>query len=299
MSNSSSTFLGLSEDSRPEDRPPTDDQRANAELLSDLKGVFKRQWGQHARSKQKALGPSEIGVACPRRIAGALMDLPRINPEGDPLPAWLGTAGHAKFEDAVEFDNTSLIDQWVKDSEQRCTVLRAVEGGEPQYVGRWFSERRVTVSGDLAGTCDLYDTWTDTVIDLKFPGATKFQAYRKANAAGTLGVEAPEYRTQAHSYGRGYRNAGFDVKRVAIWFIPRGGQLSSSFVWAEPYSDAVVDEALARLRAITMAAADLQLDEHPERLQLVPKVAGSCLFCPFYTPRAGHEQPHACTGNAD
>lgn len=298
MSNTSGTFLGLAPDSRDEDRPPTDTQRANAELLADLKAVFKRQWAQHGRSQQKALGPSEIGVACPRRLAGQLMDLPRINPEGDPLPAWLGTAGHAKFEDAVEFDNDRIVQQWLQDRRQRCTVLSGVTEDD-QYVGRWFSERRVTVSGDLAGTCDLYDTWTDTVIDLKFPGATKFQAYRKATERRTLGDESPEYRTQAHCYGRGYRNLGFDVKRVAIWFIPRGGQLSSSFVWDEPYSDEVVDGALARLRNITIAAVELQLDEHPERLQLVPKVAGSCMFCPFYTPRTGHEQPHACNGNND
>ncbi|AHB79594.1 hypothetical protein PBI_VALIDUS_64 [Mycobacterium phage Validus] len=289
-------FFGLTDDAPARDRPPTETQEFNRELLGDLKGVFRRAWAQHGRSLQKALGPSEIGHPCPRRLASSIMEYERVNPEGDPLPAWLGTAGHTKFEDAVTLDNERLIDQWLKDRQQRCTVLRGVAGGDdPQYVGRWFTERRVTVRGGLSGTCDLYDTWTDTVIDLKFPGASRFAEYKKFGPV----EKAPEYRVQAHAYGRGYRNEGFPVKRVAIWFIPRGGTLSASFVWSEPYSDAIIDQALDKLDNIVIALDELRIDEHPERIALVPKVPGSCMFCPFFTPVPNPDVPHACTGAAE
>lgn len=285
-------FFGLTDDAPERDRPPTTEQQFNAGLLGDLKGVFRRGWATHARSAQRALGPSEVGHPCARRLVAATLEFERINPEGDPLPAWLGTAGHAKFEDAVVLDNERLIDQWLKDREQRCTVLRGVVGGDdPQYVGRWFSERRVTVSGGLAGTCDLYDTWTDTVIDLKFPGATAFSTYKKQGPSA-------EYRVQAHCYGRGYRNEGFDVKRVAIWFIPRGGTLSSSFVWSEAYSDQVVDDTITRLQNIALVLNDLDIEAHPERLALVPKTPHNCMFCPFYSPKPDPERAWACQGGA-
>ncbi|UVD41017.1 Cas4 family endonuclease [Mycobacterium phage Nanz197] len=288
-------FFGLTDDAPERDRPPTDEQQFNADLLADLKGVFKRAWAQHGRSLQRALGPSEIGHPCPRRLASAMLELPRINPEGDPLPAWLGTAGHTKFEDAVNLDNERIIDQWLKDRQQRCTVLRGVAGGDdPQYVGRWFTERRVTVRGGLSGTCDLYDTWTDTVIDLKFPGASRFAEYKKFGPVD----KAPEYRVQAHAYGRGYQNEGFPVKRVAIWFIPRGGTLAASFVWSEPYNNGIIDGALVNLDNILVALDELQVDKYPERIALVPKVPSNCMFCPFFSPSAGRPEPHACTGGA-
>ncbi|QFP94846.1 Cas4 family exonuclease [Mycobacterium phage Marshawn] len=291
-------FFGLTDDAPERDRPPTTEQELNAALLADLKGVFRRGWATHARSAQRALGPSEVGHPCARRLATATMAYERINPEGDPLPAWLGTAGHSKFEDAVELDNQRIVDEWIADREQRCTVLREVaEGDEPQYVGRWFTERRVQVGNGLAGTCDLYDTWTGTVIDLKFPGATAFAKYKKAKERGTMAEDAPEYKVQAHCYGRGYANEGFPVKRVAIWFIPRGGTLSSSFVWSEAYDPAIVDSTLARLDGIALALNDLDIDAHPERLALITKTPHNCMFCPFFVTKPD-ERPWACQGGA-
>ncbi|ASR84805.1 hypothetical protein SEA_HURRICANE_60 [Mycobacterium phage Hurricane] len=292
-------FFGLTDDAPERDKPPTPTAEFNASLLADLKGVFKRAWATHARSAQKALGPSEVGHPCARRLVTAMLEMPRINPEGDPLPAWLGTAGHAKFEDAVLFDNDRIVDEWLRDREQRCTVLREVTGAdgvidpdaEPTYVGRWFSERRVQVSGGLAGTCDLFDTWTGTVIDLKFPGATAFSTYKKHGPS-------PEYKVQAHCYGKGYRNAGFDVNRVAIWFIPRGGTLSSSFVWSEAYDEQIVADTLTKLNDIALVLNDLDIEEHPERLALVPKHPHNCMFCPFFVTKPDPERPWACEGGA-
>lgn len=281
-------FLGLTDDAPDDLKPPTPTQSSDAELLADLKGVFRRDWDNHPRSQQRTLGPSEVGHACARRLAGGLLQLDVIQPDGDPLPAWLGTAGHAKFEDAVKRDNEHIVEQWTAGNPSLCTQDQ-ING---KMFGRWLSERRVTIRDGLAGTCDLYDTWTDTVIDLKFPGSSRATHYRNHGPS-------PEYRTQANLYGRGYRNEGYDVKRVAIWFLPRAGFLSRSFIWSEPYSDAVVDAALARLDDIAVVINDLRIEDNPALIALVPKTPGECAYCPFFVPRIDAQSPaHACTGAA-
>lgn len=286
----SSSFLGLDD----EDAEYAVARRdPNVELCEDLKGVLRRKWKQHPRSQQKAIGPSEVGHPCPRKLAATLLQFPRINPEFDPLPAWLGTAGHAKWEEAVEHDNAEIIKAFFNrgdDPAPRCTFLGdGRPEGTPTAVGRWLSERRVQIRSDLSGTCDLFDTWTGTVIDLKFPGASRMTKYKKDGPS-------PEYRIQAHAYGRGYRNEGFEVNRVGIWFIPRGGMLASSFVWSEPYNDEIVSEMLDKLDNIAIVLDEMQIEQHPERLSMVPKVAHDCMFCPFHTTRRDDDRPHACTG---
>ncbi|OHU71360.1 hypothetical protein BKG86_17045 [Mycobacteroides chelonae] len=295
MGSTSTSFLGLDGDESEYEVARRD---PNVELCEDLKGVLRRKWKQHPRSQQKAIGPSEVGHPCSRKLATTLLQFPRINPEFDPLPAWMGTAGHAKWEESVDYDNAQIISEraaWEAENGNqpggpRCTILGDLTGdGDPLAVGRWLSERHVQVRTDLSGTCDLFDTWTGTVIDLKFPGVDRMRKYKKEGPS-------PEYRIQAHAYGRGYRNEGFEVNRVGIWFVPRGGMLASSFVWSEPYDDEVVDEMLAKLDNIAIVLDELQVEQHPERLAHIPKVAHDCVFCPFHTTRREDDRPYACTG---
>lgn len=278
-------------------------------LLSDLKDVIRQQYAATARHLQTTLGPSEIGHPCPRKLAtaltvGAKLETP-INPEGDPLPSWVGTAGHSRLELAIELDNNRIIDERAAYEAEhgdrggpRCTFLGEITNdGDPMAIGRWFTERRVTIRPGLSGTCDLYDTWTDTVIDAKFPGTTAFQGYLKSVQAGR--VPNVQYQVQAHAYGRGYRNEGFDVKRVAIWFLPRGGQLSKSFLWSEPYNDEIVDAALAKLDNIALLLDEFDVTaDHLERLALFPRKPHNCPYCPVFTPQKGHPNPIACNGGA-
>lgn len=304
-------------------------------LLEDLKQMLRSHSNSFARNHQKALGPSEIGHPCSRHLVGRMIGRESINPQFDPLASYIGTAAHKQMEDAAALDNENIIDQY-RDWEDRrddigkaagkpprctfldvlktpgrrrqdgstccggggnaghewnCDVIKA-KGKEP--IGRWLTETRVTVREGLSGTCDLYDTWTDTVIDYKFPGTSRMTLYRKQIKNG----EAPStiYRRQAHFYGRGYKNAGFDVKRVGIWLIPRAGMLSTSVLWSEPYSDQLVDDELARQDSLILLADELDVERNPERLAWIPKTAYDCAFCPFFTVRENHEDPAACQG---
>lgn len=247
-------------------------------LHEALKDVVRQHSNSHPRSAQKRLGPSEVGHPCTRKMVQSLLfgsgqtgTGQPINPPGDPLPSYVGTAGHARFEEAVALDNQRL----------------AEEGHPP----RWLSERKVHVREDLSGTCDLYDTWTKTVIDLKFPGPTAMTNYKRSGPS-------PEYRTQAHLYGAGYINEGMPVEQVGIWFLPRAGQLASAHLWTEPYDQEVVDEALARIDFSRNIIEMLELESHPERLKFVPTEPHSCVWCPYWTPLPDHHNPAACQGDA-
>ena len=246
-------------------------------LLSDLKDVVRQHSNNHPRGQQRTLGPSEVGHPCLRKLAqsllfgsGQTMNGGTINPPGDPLPSYIGTAAHARFEEAVQQDNT-----------------RREAAGQPS---RWISEKKVVVRGDLSGTCDLFDMDTNTVIDLKFPGTTAMNEYKRNGPSA-------EYRTQAHLYGAGYRNEGYDVQRVGIWFLPRAGQLASSYLWVEDYDQSVVDHALGRIDLALMVIDDLRVDQHPEHLGLIPRTAHHCAWCPYFSP-VQHGDPTACSGEA-
>lgn len=248
-------------------------------LLADLKAVVHQHATSHPRHLQARLGPSEIGHPCLRKLAQGLLyggehgvtsdgPAPRINPPGDPLPSYIGVAAHAKLEDAVALDNSRL----------------EAKGMPP----RWISERKVTIRPDLSGTCDLYDMWTHTVIDFKLPGTTAMTLYRKEGPS-------PEYRTQAHLYGAGYIREGYPVERVGIWFLPRAGQLATSYLWTEPYDAGIVDTALSRIDLAVAMIDDLRVDEHPERLALIPRTPHHCSWCPYWSP-VEHPSPVACPG---
>ena len=255
----------------------TADERASDAILTTLTGVLKADWVNHPRSLQRAIGPSEIGAPCARQIAAKVVGAPAVNPGSDPLPAWLGTAGHAKLEEAFAADNARIL---ATPTGLDSRVVTDPVTGED--AGRWITERRVEVAPGLAGTCDAYDRWTGTVIDHKFVGASSATTYRKQGP--------PEhYRVQAHLYGLGYRNAGYPVNRVAIWFIPRASTLAKAWVWSEPFDADVALKAVERLDHITTAVEGLSARENHAALALIPSAPGNCRFCPFSAdnPTAG------------
>lgn len=223
----------------------------------------------HPRSAQKAIGPSEVGHDCPRRLAYKLLDMPEAD-RGTPWLPTIGTAVHSWLEESLERDNA----RWV----EMC--------GQP----RWITETRVNAGDyngtDVNGSADAYDRVTGTVIDWKVVGPTTLKKY-KTKGPGT------QYRTQAHLYGRGFVRAGLPVERVMIAFLPRNSKLEDAHIWHELYDEQIAVDALQRLSGISLAV-DALGHQAVARLDTVDDYCG---FCPFF--RAGSTDPaEGCPGHA-
>lgn len=233
-------------------------------LWTDLTEMIKRKSAATPRHLQRELGPSEVGHPCMRKMAFGLMEIPRCNPEYDPLPSIYGVAMHTWLEGAARLDNERL-------------------GRE-----RWLIETRVEVTAGLSGTADLYDTDSDTVIDWKNLGYTSFTAHVKD--AG------PTYRGQVQMYGKGFRRKGFPVKRVAIALLPRSGTLSKMHLDIMDYDEGLANTALARRDAVLSMLYDFDIENHPERYPWFPMSPSECIWCPWWNPNAS--SPIQCNGRA-
>lgn len=205
------------------------------------------------RSQQRAIGPSEIGVPCTRRLAYKLCNRPQVNADGDPWASIIGTAVHSWMEATYAAENRRL--------------------GHERYV----IERRLHIRGDVYGHADLFDRATGANLDWKCVGEDRLKKYRK-NGPGD------QYRIQAHLYGLGQENAGETVNDVAIVFLPRGGRIDGLHVWTEPYNRAIAEQALDRLDNVWTALIHLDPPANPQNWALFPATESFCTFCPWFAP---------------
>ena len=231
-------------------------------LRDDLLEMIHGRYASTPRHMQRELGPSDISHPCMRKMAHGIMESPQINPQFDPLPSIIGTAMHTWLESAAE--NANMV------------------AGRT----RWLTETRLNVAPGLSGSCDLFDLDTQTVIDWKVIGSTRFAKYRKD--------PGPLYKTQVQLYGRGFENMGQEVKQVAIAFVPRGATLGSMHIWKADYDPAVADEALQRRETVMMLLNDLDADNNPERIGWIEKSPHDCIFCPWWRPKP--QGPMECEG---
>jgi hypothetical protein len=247
---------------------PVDPQILRRELLHVIGEAIEN----HPRSQQVTIGPSEIGTPCERRIGYKLLNHPAANHQP---PGWrptVGTAVHSWLEDV--FDawniNAGLIEtpRWLVETRQS--------------VGQILGE-------DLEGTCDLFDTTTGTSIDWKIPGPTTM---RKAKAAVARGeIHDPQYRVQAHLYGRGWQMRGHQVHTVAVCFLPAAGELSDAVFWSEPYDEQIAIDALERASRIHTIVTGFG----QRALPILPTADAHCGHCDWFKPGAT-DPTVACPG---
>lgn len=229
-------------------------------LHDDIRHMIRWAANEQPRQRQVTLGPSELGHPCQRKLAYGLMaetapHEARKNITSDPLPSIIGTATHSWLQDAAQRHNEML--------------------GRI----RWIAEQRVEVWPGRAGTCDLYDVDTASIVDWKVLGPTNFGKYTKHGPPMW-------YQKQIQLYGRGFELLGFPVRNVGICFLPRSGQLSRSFLYSEKYDPLVAQQVRERIDDITLLCVDLDLEHHPDRYPYIPKTPGDwCDFCPHWTPR--------------
>lgn len=224
------------------------------QLAEQLKAAITNDVVNKPRSLQKALGPSEIGEPCQRKLAYKLLDWLDVKPnqDADPLPSFVGTAAHEAMAAALERMNTNS--------------------------NVWIVEKRVHASDNLSGNCDAYHESTDTATDHKFVGPASMKKY-KADGPSEL------YRIQVQLYGLGWERAGYTPKNVAIAFYPRGGNLQDLHIWTAPYDRQVALDALTRLDTIRSAVIALDPEANPDRWGHFPIAAShACTYCPWYKP---------------
>lgn len=226
----------------------SDDQQ----LATRIKTVVRNRSNGSARSLQTAIGPSELGEKCVRRLAYKLTGTTKQNTTSDPWASISGTAIHAWLADAFTKDSTS----------------------------EWLVEHRVRVDAGLAGTVDLFDVTNGIVIDHKCAGATSMKA-RKAEGP------TDQQLAQINVYGYALELAGYTVNKVAFAYYPLGGNLDGLFVWIGDYDRALAEKSIDRLGDIENLVASLAPNDNPERWPLIPATPSRlCSYCPYFVPRS-------------
>ncbi|MFF4412138.1 hypothetical protein ACFYY8_06365 [Streptosporangium sp. NPDC001559] len=207
------------------------------------------------RSRQRVIGPSEIGMPCTRRMAYKLLDWPEVNTSSDPWASIVGTSVHAWMAETYEAENRRLGWQ------------------------RYLIEQRLHIRGNIYGNSDLFDRDSSVraVIDWKVVGDEQLKKYRK-NGPG------PQYETQGHLYGFGQEQAGEQVDNVAVVFLPRTGRIDGLHVWTAPYDRSIALGALERLDNVLTALDALDPASNPQNWNLFPATEAYCTYCAYFQP---------------
>lgn len=237
---------------------------------AELRRVVTETAHRAPRSQQKHLGPSELGAICDRQVAGKMAGLPATNHVSDPWAGVIGTAVHAWLADAFTADNA------------RHGLLR------------WLTETRVSPHPDHPGTGDLYDGLEEAVVDHKVLGESSMAKVRSAQGPPL------RYVVQLLLYGKGFRNMGLPVRRIALAAYPRTSHtLDGLYVWERetgPQDDALIEEVF-KLTAARKALADQILSEQKTLMDIPARPDGyECYFCNFYRPQSAKDNGPGCPG---
>jgi hypothetical protein len=245
-------------------------QAIGRQVKNEITDVIRWADSTSTRSLQAALGPSEIGEECDRRLAYRIAGIrPQGRGEGtrDPWAAIVGTSIHAWMEQAARRAQNTL-------GEQLYGIELPVEA-DPLVRGR----------------SDLYHHGLRAVVDYKGAGPSVMQELKRGHEP------SHRYKVQIHTYGLGHMRAGRPVDWVVLLFLPRAGLLKDAHTWVAPYNEQVALNAINRMYQIAGDLQGLALDEHPERWDLVPATPeggkGGCFWCPMWS------KDHGLTGRAD
>ena len=213
------------------------------------------------RSKQIAIGPSEMGVECTRKLAYKLLDWEKVN-EGSSgnWAAQVGTAIHSHL----------------------ANIFEKINGYEV--------ETRVNIRGNLSGTIDLFDVERGIVIDWKTTGATGLQTRKREGASN-------QHIVQCQLYAYGKKQTGANVKQIALVYLPTTGNLSDLYVDVRDYDESIALEALNRVDNIYSLLTSIDVENNPAMWKLIPAVTDRlCNYCPYFQPFS-NDLSKACNGD--
>lgn len=163
------------------------------------------------RDKQRKVGPSELGDLCERCLAEKLLGVHQEE-KTHPLAPMIGTAFHLYLE------NTIGLKDYLKETK---VTVGTIEG-----------------YGDIAGTCDGFDTTTGHVVDYKVLSKKKIKAFSSATffdedhnpeffSDSLIEGQLKKYYYQMMLYGLGMENAGYEVNHVSLILFPRDCSVES------------------------------------------------------------------------
>lgn len=210
------------------------------------------------RSRQRAVGPSDLSQGCPRRLGYQLLDVEPVKPRTVNLAAWVGTAIHAQMEQA-----TASLDDWATE------IRLSADLGDGLR---------------LSGSADAYHVPTATIIDYKTVGPSALAKYRLATP--------DNYRAQVAIYGLLAVLSGVQVRHTGIAYLPRNGTLADIHVdvweWDQDLADRIVADYINLHRAVAAG---------PAVLPLLP-TGDACRFCPWHLPGHIGDLAEACGGHS-
>lgn len=184
----------------------------------DLADVFDRAMHDHPRSRQRAVGPSQLGTECTVAMLHALNGDREVEPPYAGWQATVGTATHDWVRGAFEAENQRL-------GRKRYVLEQRVTVGK--YAGR-------TVSG----TTDCFDLDRRELIDWKT--ASKSSMRRHRASVGNV------HEVQRSAYGLGFDRLGLTPATVVNFYLPRDGNLTDAFAQRAPYDPQPALQAIER-----------------------------------------------------
>jgi len=210
------------------------------------------------RSTQKAIGPSEAGQDCTRKLAYKLLDWPETNVGSNSnWAAQVGTAIHAHL----------------------ANIFAKLDDYEV--------EQRVVIRAGLSGTVDLFHKPSGTVIDWK---TTNNVDSKRRNISNQNIV-------QVQLYGYGKAQQGVEVKQVALIYLPVTGDLNDLHVELHDYDEAVALAALTRIDNIYTLLSTVDVESNPQMWQHIPTAPGRlCNYCPYFKPYSKNLE-QGCNGD--
>ena len=163
------------------------------------------------RSKQKRIGPSEIG-GCSRRLWHRLQDTPITNEDTLVMAAFMGTAIHTALENEIK--------------------------REDPFGERFLLEQRLEWE-EFKGQVDCFDKEAKQVIDWKTTSKKNLSQFPNE-----------KHIAQVNMYGFLLEKHGLPVELVTLVGIPRDGH-ETDVVWhTEPYNRDAALESSAHARDI-------------------------------------------------
>lgn len=235
------------------------------EVKEDLVDIILWASKNATRSKQVALGVSEVGNECDLRIAYKMAGVPPTSNSPDPWPSVVGTSIHSWVEAAVaDYQNIHSI-------------------------AEWLTELEVAPSPLVAGHTDLYHAPRALVLDWKFPSPDNLRKMRE---------EGPslQYQVQVQLYGLGHIKAGRKVDRVGIAALGRSGWLKDLYVWTAQFDKELAEKALQRIYDIGTQVIDNYVVERNDWAAVKRVPTRLCSWCPWYAPEAQGPSAAGCPG---